>query len=386
MKQKTNQRIVDKKVVSKKLAVLRSCSTMRFSQQTLSIATLLICIIQCKAQIDFQAHLAQVNGFRAAVGAAALRIDVRLNRCAQAHSQDMNDNTGLSHTGSDGSRPGERITRCTGESNIFAGENAASGFFDDNSVNIGFFNSPEHKANLLNPNYNCMGIGRVNGFWTQNFAKLSSIQGVANSPAPQQRSPSPNPVVRSPSPAPVIRSPSPNPPPAAVSPVIIRSPSSQPAIRTALITTATVSRPRATLTAAGVVNSTATSQEAFATLPPVPETGTLAPNEIGEAILIPKPIGAAEVAGNRNSTNAGDQTNGSDTTYEGGNPKIQQEVAIASINQLPSEDREPIMAALLQGEEFNPFFTMSYGSRMIPRANLWGLASFAVVCLGLVLH
>jgi uncharacterized protein YkwD len=60
-----------------------------------------------------------------------------------------------------------------------AGENIATGFATPASVMSGWMNSPDHRANILNPTYTDIGIGEnphpVRGYgtgggtWTQDF-------------------------------------------------------------------------------------------------------------------------------------------------------------------------------------------------------------------------
>ena len=57
-----------------------------------------------------QAVLGLVNDIRVASGLDPLALDVRLASSAQGHSVDMSTGNFLSHTGSDGSSPGDRMT------------------------------------------------------------------------------------------------------------------------------------------------------------------------------------------------------------------------------------------------------------------------------------
>src|SRR5262249_11438442 len=52
-----------------------------------------------------------VNAERSKVGCSALTLNATLTKAAQAHSDDMAAHQNMSHTGSDGSSPGDRITR-----------------------------------------------------------------------------------------------------------------------------------------------------------------------------------------------------------------------------------------------------------------------------------
>ncbi|MYX43603.1 CAP domain-containing protein, partial [Streptomyces sp. SID89] len=51
-----------------------------------------------------------VNAERAKVGCSPLTVNASLTKAAQAHSEDMAAHQNMSHTGSDGSAPGDRIT------------------------------------------------------------------------------------------------------------------------------------------------------------------------------------------------------------------------------------------------------------------------------------
>ena len=50
-----------------------------------------------------------------------------------------------------------------------AGENIAKGYTSAEAVVNAWMASPSHKANILSSNYTSMGIGYVDGYWTQWF-------------------------------------------------------------------------------------------------------------------------------------------------------------------------------------------------------------------------
>ncbi|MEU8774184.1 CAP domain-containing protein [Streptomyces sp. NPDC048606] len=111
-----------------------------------------------------------VNQERAAVGCPALTVNAKLTKAAQDHSADMAANGNMSHTGSDGSDPGQRITRA-GYTWRTYGENVAYGYSSPEQVMQGWMNSPGHKRNILDCSYKEIGIGlaQPNNYWTQNF-------------------------------------------------------------------------------------------------------------------------------------------------------------------------------------------------------------------------
>lgn len=99
-----------------------------------------------------------------------LRVDPLLVRAAQDHSEDMLARGVLSHTGADGSNPGQRIAR-TGYQAATWGENAAAGHTSVASVMAGWLGSAGHCANIMNPGVTEMGAGRAGNYWTMVFAR-----------------------------------------------------------------------------------------------------------------------------------------------------------------------------------------------------------------------
>lgn len=92
------------------------------------------------------------------------------------HSDDMVAGNFFSHTGSDGSNAGQRMT-AAGYVWRTWGENIAAGQRSVASVVGGWMNSPGHCANLMNANFRDIGVACVAGsssntygtYWTQKF-------------------------------------------------------------------------------------------------------------------------------------------------------------------------------------------------------------------------
>lgn len=114
--------------------------------------------------------LALVNEERAAVGCPALSVNAELTKAAQNHSADMAAHSNMSHTGSDGSDPGLRITRAGYEWRTY-GENVAYGYGTAAKVMEGWMNSPGHKRNILDCSFKEIGLGlaQPGQYWTQDF-------------------------------------------------------------------------------------------------------------------------------------------------------------------------------------------------------------------------
>ncbi|WP_328929684.1 CAP domain-containing protein [Streptomyces sp. NBC_00190] len=114
--------------------------------------------------------VALVNKERAKAGCSALTVNDKLTAAALNHSKDMAAHSNMSHTGSDGSDPGARITRA-GYAWMTYGENVAYGYSTPEQVMIGWMNSPGHRENILNCAFKEIGVGlaQPNSYWTQDF-------------------------------------------------------------------------------------------------------------------------------------------------------------------------------------------------------------------------
>jgi len=94
----------------------------------------------------------------------------QLAKAADNHSADMNLKSYFSHTGSDGSDPGARIT-ATGYSWQAYGENIALGYANEQAVMDGWLKSEGHCKNIMSANCVEMGAAREGDYWTQDFGK-----------------------------------------------------------------------------------------------------------------------------------------------------------------------------------------------------------------------
>ncbi|AWW36121.1 CAP domain-containing protein [Streptomyces cadmiisoli] len=111
-----------------------------------------------------------VNSERGKAGCSPVKLNAKLSKAAQDHSADMAAQRNMSHTGSDGSDPGERITRAGYQWQTY-GENVAYGYSSPEQVMAGWMSSPGHKRNILNCAFKEIGVGlaQPGNYWTQNF-------------------------------------------------------------------------------------------------------------------------------------------------------------------------------------------------------------------------
>jgi uncharacterized protein YkwD len=137
---------------------------------------------------NFQAELMQrINAYRARgatcgsygsfAPTTALAWNDKLQSAAARHSADMASKNFFSHTGSDGSSAGTRITQA-GYAWSAWGENIAAGQSTVQQVVDGWMASPGHCANLMKPTYRHVGVACVSNsastyrrYWTLDLAK-----------------------------------------------------------------------------------------------------------------------------------------------------------------------------------------------------------------------
>jgi len=113
-----------------------------------------------------------INAYRKKFGLKPLRLNAELTEAAKAHSRDLAQWDRISHYGSDGSNPWDRVKR-TGYKARLAAENVGTGQINFNEVMKGWEESPGHNKNLLTPDAVHMGIALVQdphsefkSFWT----------------------------------------------------------------------------------------------------------------------------------------------------------------------------------------------------------------------------
>lgn len=111
-----------------------------------------------------------VNAYRAP-GLNPLAYNAQLHSAAQGHATDMSVNSYFSHTGLNGSSPGDRIT-AAGYTWGWYGENIARGQADADAALTAWKNSPGHNAILLNSNPTEFALAWAPGnYWVMVLAR-----------------------------------------------------------------------------------------------------------------------------------------------------------------------------------------------------------------------
>ncbi len=99
----------------------------------------------------------------------ALNWNDQLATASYDHSLDMNNNDFFSHTGSNGSNTGQRLS-AAGYPWRSYGENIAAGYQNEQAVVDGWLRSEGHCRNIMNAGVKEMGVGRGGTYWTQVLA------------------------------------------------------------------------------------------------------------------------------------------------------------------------------------------------------------------------
>lgn len=134
------------------------------------------------------------NADRQQNGLQPLAENSLLQQAAQLKANNMAQDDYFAHTSPSGKDPWYWFEQA-GYSFSYAGENLAVYFSDSDAVNTAWMNSPEHRANLLDPKYTQIGIATAYGlyqgvettFVVQEFGTPAEV--AAQEPAQQTTSP-----------------------------------------------------------------------------------------------------------------------------------------------------------------------------------------------------
>ena len=123
--------------------------------------------------------LALVNKERQARKLQPLKQNVKLDRSAQGHAEDMLKRKFFSHQTPEGKTPEQRIDAagyfaepCKCPFVFSYGENIAKGQQTPADVMKAWMASKVHRDNILKTNYQELGVGFAGGMWVQNFGEV----------------------------------------------------------------------------------------------------------------------------------------------------------------------------------------------------------------------
>ncbi len=118
----------------------------------------------------------KINARRRAAGCGDVTLNAQLTTAAERHSKDMATNNFFSHTGSDGSTFDQRIRAAGYTPSQKIGEILAAGYSTADTVVQGWYDSPGHKAIMLDCQYREIGMSleikdgtTYRYYWTATF-------------------------------------------------------------------------------------------------------------------------------------------------------------------------------------------------------------------------
>ncbi|QGQ46532.1 CAP domain-containing protein [Metabacillus sediminilitoris] len=132
-------------------------------------------VIRLKASASspsgFEEQVVQlVNQQRAKAGLRPLTHRADVKNVAQKKAEDMINSNYFSHTSPNYGSPFDML-KTFGISYSYAGENIAKGQKTPQEVMNAWMNSSGHRANILKPEYDVIGVGFYHGAWVQMFIK-----------------------------------------------------------------------------------------------------------------------------------------------------------------------------------------------------------------------
>jgi uncharacterized protein YkwD len=118
-------------------------------------------VLGYSTNVSPQVLLAETNGDRVTNHESALQLNDKLTAAAQAKADDMVKRNYWSHVTPDGRQPWSFVV-AAGYQYEAAGENLAYGFGNSSQIMTAWMNSPEHRANIMDPDYQDVGFATAN--------------------------------------------------------------------------------------------------------------------------------------------------------------------------------------------------------------------------------
>ena len=144
------------------------------------------------ADAEEVAFLALLNDYRQQHGLQPVVLTQTLGAAADHHSLEMAGGAPFAHSLADGTSPYDNMTNHGYTAGTYRGENIAGGNAGAHDTFVQWQNSPDHNANMLDPNFAAVGVGRAYGegsaykwYWTNVFASVADAPACgAPTPAP----------------------------------------------------------------------------------------------------------------------------------------------------------------------------------------------------------
>ena len=134
-----------------------------------------------------------LNDYRAQNGLSPVVLDTKLQKAAEAKSQDMINHNYFSHTSSAGETPFDFMCRVAEYCyNAYKGENLGAGYTTAQAMFTGWRTSPGHNSVMLGVFYTATGISRITCsactygyYWSNEFGSVVSTPLSTPAPTPK---------------------------------------------------------------------------------------------------------------------------------------------------------------------------------------------------------
>jgi uncharacterized protein YkwD len=126
----------------------------------LAMVALLTGVSNSYSTLSLDRIMGIINADRESQGLHELALNPTLNLAALAKAHDMISNHYFAHTSPEGVAPWYWI-KTLGYNYSYAGENLAIGYQDAGDLVDSWMQSPAHRANILSPNYEDMGLAVI---------------------------------------------------------------------------------------------------------------------------------------------------------------------------------------------------------------------------------
>jgi len=180
--------------------MLRHALTIAFAVAAIAIGPSTLAAAFTAVGVSSQSASAQndlialVNAYRASNGLQAVSPNGGLTAAAGWMAGDMASRNYIGHVSSDGRSPTQRMSAFGyPTTSMYTGENLGAGYGTAGAVLAGWQASAAHKAVLLNPNYNAIGVGLVyepnstyKWYWAADFGGPGGTVKVIAPPAASQ--------------------------------------------------------------------------------------------------------------------------------------------------------------------------------------------------------
>ena len=181
------------RVLHHPMLILYLILLLTFQQSSLLAKRINSSILGYATNVTIERILELVNQERSKANLSALAVSPELSSAAQKKASDMFSKDYWAHVSPTGTTPWEFITT-SGYKYVYAGENLGKSFDNSEDLVAAWMKSPTHRANILKPEYQELGLAVVNGklvgedttLIVQEFGSRTSM---AQQPKPEQAKP-----------------------------------------------------------------------------------------------------------------------------------------------------------------------------------------------------